>query len=46
MNVREQQLREADVRRDAPDLNPSSFLKSCIFDQISLKLLLYLLSSS
>jgi hypothetical protein len=26
MNVREQQLKEADVRRDAPDLNPSSFL--------------------
>ena len=26
MNVREQQLREADVRRDAPELNASSFL--------------------
>jgi hypothetical protein len=26
MNVREQQLKEADVRRDAPGLNPSSFL--------------------
>ena len=26
MNVREQQLREADVRKESPDLNPSSFL--------------------
>jgi hypothetical protein len=26
MNTREQQLRELDVRKDAPDLNPSSFL--------------------
>lgn len=26
MNVREQQLRELDVRRDSPPLNPSSFL--------------------
>lgn len=26
MNIREQQLKELDVRREAPDLNPSSFL--------------------
>lgn len=27
MNVREQQLREKDVRRDAPDVDPGLFLK-------------------
>lgn len=27
MNSREQQLREKDVRRDAPELDPSLFLK-------------------
>ena len=26
MNIREQQLRERDVRKTAPDLDPSSFL--------------------
>ena len=30
MNVREQQLREADVRRDAPDLSPASCLSMYI----------------
>jgi len=27
MNLREQQLREKDVRRDAPELDPNMFLK-------------------
>lgn len=30
MNLREQQLRERDVRRDAPALDPGSFLKMYI----------------
>ena len=35
MTLREQQLRERDVRRDAPDLDPGAFLKMYIASTFS-----------